>query len=447
MCRGRPSSGAGERAHHQSDVSGRVGGKQADWGRMRIWIFNHYASPPDRAAGTRHYDLGRVLAAQGHEVIIFASSFSHFSRREERLAPGQRIRIEDTDGVRFVWLRTTAYSRNDYRRVVNMLSYAIRASWAQRRMRRPDVVVGSSVHLAAVAAAWLVALCRRAVFVFEVRDLWPQTLIDMGALREGGATARLLQAAELFFYQRARTVICLLPHGADYIASRGIPRSKVVYVPNGIADDRVEISAPDQSAELVNRINEWRTGGYLIAGYVGSHGSVNGVSDLVKAARELRDRGENSMAFVLVGDGPEKEACQRLAGQYGLENVLFWPPVPKREVRAVLEAVDVLIFCVRDVAVHSYGLSCNKLFDYLASGRPVVFASGVADGPVHESGGGICVPAESPADLAEAMITLVRLGEAERRAIGQLGRAWVYQHHGTTALAGQFLQAMTAARP
>lgn len=413
---------------------------------MKIWIFNHYASPPDRPAGTRHYDLGRVLAAQGHSVTIFASSFSHFSR-EERLAAGERARIEDVDGVRFVWLRTTEYSRNDRRRVVNMLSYAWRAIAVQRRMERPDVVVGSSVHLAAVAAAWLVALVRRVNFVFEVRDLWPQTLIDIGALREGSLAARLLQMAEKFFYRRAQTVICLLPLGANYIAKCGIPRAKVVYVPNGIADDRAEAMAvSDQSAELIARIQQWREGGYLVAGYVGSHGAFNGVSDLVRAAHELRERGEQKIALIFVGDGTEKAACHRLARHYGLENVLFWPPVPKREVRAILQVLDVMLFCVRDVAVFNYGLSCNKLFDYLASGRPVVFACAVADGPVRESGGGICVDAESPTQVADALVTLAGLSEPERLAIGARGRAWVYQHHGTTALAGRFLRALSGQR-
>src|SRR6266700_4270543 len=101
---------------------------------MRIWILNHYASPPDRPAGTRHYELGRLLAGWGHDVTIFASSFSHFSRAEERLAPGERMRAQVVDGVRFVWIRTTPYSGNDHRRVLNLVSYAAGAVRAQRTL-------------------------------------------------------------------------------------------------------------------------------------------------------------------------------------------------------------------------------------------------------------------------------------------------------------------------
>jgi glycosyltransferase involved in cell wall biosynthesis len=414
---------------------------------MRIWILNHYASPPDKAAGTRHYDFGRVLAGQGHEVTIFASSYSHLSRQEDRLSPVERLRVEWFDGVRFVWVRTLPYARNDYRRVANMLGYAARTVLVQRHFSRPDVIVGSSVHLAAVAAAYVIGWARGVPFVFEVRDIWPQTLIDMGALREGSLAARILGWAELFLYRRARMVISLLPKAPDYIAGRGISREKIAYIPNGIAGvPTAEVTLDGDAAELVARISQLRCGGRVIAGYVGSHGRANGLDTLVHAARELRDRGEDGIVFVFVGDGPEKEACQRLARYHDLQNVIFWRPVPKRSVPAVLEALDVTLFSLLDVSVFKYGLSSNKLFDYLASGRPVVSACAVEETPIGASGGGICVPPEAPGAIADALITLASLGEAGRQAIGDRGKHWVYQNHDVTALAGRFLQALAKAQ-
>jgi glycosyltransferase involved in cell wall biosynthesis len=414
---------------------------------VRIWILNHYASPPDQAAGTRHYDFGRVLAGQGHEVTIFASSFSHSTRQEDRLAPGERLRVEWFDGVRFVWVRTLPYTRNDYRRVANMLSYAARTLLVQRRFSRPDVIVGSSVHLAAVAAAYLIGWGRGVPFVFEVRDIWPQTLIDMGALREGGLPSRILRWAELFLYSRARMVISLLPQAPDYIAGRGISREKIVYIPNGIAGaPSADATLTGDAAELVARIAQLRRDGRMIAGYVGAHGRANGLDTLVHAARELRDRGEDGIALVLVGDGPEKEACQRLARDHDLHNVIFWRPVPKRNVQAVLEALDVTLFSLLDVSVFKYGLSSNKLFDYLASGRPVVSACAVREMPVSASGGGICVPPEAPKAIADALITLASIGEAARHAMGDRGKHWVHENHDVTTLAERFLQALAQAQ-
>lgn len=410
---------------------------------MRIWILNHYASPPDRPAGTRHYDFGRVLVGWGHEVTIFASSFSHFTRTAERLEDGERMQAEDIDGVRFVWVRTTPYSRNDYRRVLNMLSYATGALRAQRGLARPDVVVGSSVHPLAVVAACLIGAVRRAPFVFEVRDLWPQTLIDVGTLRENGALARVLRAVERFLYCRARLVISLLPGAAEYITGSGVPESKIIYIPNGIVPGATRTPPADPAAcALMHRIDQWHAANCLVAGYIGSHGLANGVDVLVEAAGVLRDRGIGDIVLVLVGDGPDKERCEQLARRRGLHNAVFAPPIPKDAVPAVLASVDVALFVLRDVPVFRYGLSSNKIFDYLASGRPVICACGVADNPVQQSGGGICVPPEAPAAVADALVQLAAAGEAGRRALGERGRRWVRDHHDVTALAQRFLHAL-----
>lgn len=420
---------------------------------MKIWIFNHYAAPPDCAAGTRHYDLGRVLAADGHEVTVFASSFSHFTRREERLAPGERRAVREIDGVRFVWVRTVPYVGNGYRRFLNMCSYAARVLPAGRDLARPDVIVGSCVHPAAVLAAWVAARRRGARFVVEVRDLWPQTLIDMGVLRAKGLPARLLGLIETFGYRRASAVICLLPAASGYLQARGVPRDRIHYVPNGISDHpapAVDAAAPadhgPQVTALIERIRQLRAGNRLVAGYVGSHGHANSLDTVVAAAARLGAAEATPVAVVLVGDGPEKAACRRLADEMGLDNVLFWPPVPKSAVPAVLAELDVTLFCLRDVAVFRYGLSSNKLFDYLACGKPVLFASNAPGGPVRESGGGVCVPAESPVALAEALAGLASMSETDRRQMGLRGRAWVYRHHGTTALAAAFLAAVSRAR-
>ena len=414
---------------------------------MRIWIFNHYASPPDLPAGTRHYDLGRVLVGQGHDVTVFASSFSHVTLREERLQQNERMRVDCIDGVRFLWVRTTPYSGNDGRRALNMLSYAAGAIRAQCRMPRPDVVVGSSVHPAAVAAACLIGRVRRVPFVFEVRDLWPQTLVDMGALKENGAVAWALRGLERFLYRRARVVISLLPGATEYITRLGIQKDKIVYIPNGIADLGEPVKDIDGSAmELVAKIAEWRRAGYLVAGYAGSHARTNSIDTLVEAARILRDRGVLDYTFVFVGAGAEKERCQQLAQHHNLRNILFWQALPKRSIPAVLDALDVTLFSLRDIAVARYGLSSNKMFSYLASGRPVVFACAVADTPVSASCGGICVPPESPEAIADALVELASMGEAGRHAMGDRGRRWVYQHHGATALAGRFLDALVLAQ-
>jgi glycosyltransferase involved in cell wall biosynthesis len=414
---------------------------------MRIWILNHYATPPDLPAGTRHYDISRVLVKKGHDVTIFASGFSHITFREERLHRNERMRVESIEGIRFVWIRTTPYSRNDVRRALNMLSYAVGVIRAQRRMSRPDVVVGSSVHPLAAAAGWLIAGIRRVPFIFEVRDLWPQVLIDMGSLKENRVAARLFRAAERFLYQQARVIITVAPKAANYIVPLGISSEKIVHIPNGIADYDEHIPVMNDSAvELVTKITEMHQAGNLVAGWVGSHARVNGVDTLVRAARVLRDRGVDNIELVLVGNGMEKEKSMRLAESLGTRNVLFWQSLPKQCVPAVLNALDITLFSLHDISVYKYGLSANKFYDYLASGRPNICASAVEDTPVSVSGGGICVPPDSPEEIADALVKLASMSAAERHAMGERGRQWVYQHHGVTALAERFLDALVQAQ-
>jgi len=169
-----------------------------------------------------------------------------------------------------------------------------------------------------------------------------------------------------------------------------------------------------------------------------------GVSDvLVEAARVLRDRDVRDIALAFVGEGPAKAECERLAREHNLTNVIFFQPVPKQVISRVLEAIDVALFPLRDGSVARYGLSSNKLFDYLASGRPVVSCCGVDSNPVQASGGGICVPAESPEAVADALMALAAMGHEGRRAIGERGRRWVYEHHDATGLAERFLQALS----
>ena len=331
---------------------------------MRIWILNHYATPPDLPAGTRHYDISRVLVKKGHDVTIFASGFSHITFREERLHRNERMRVECIEGIRFVWIRTTPYSRNDVHRALNMLSYAVGVIWAQRRMSRPDVVVGSSVHPLAAAAGWLIAGIRRVPFIFEVRDLWPQVLVDMGSLKENCVAARLFRAAERFLYQQARVIITVAPKAANYIVPLGIPSEKIVHIPNGIADYDEHIPVMNDSAvELVTKITEMHQAGHLVAGWVGSHARVNGVDTLVRAARVLRDRGVDNIELVLVGNGMEKEKSMRLAESLGIRNVLFWQSLPKQCVPAVLNALDITLFSLHDISVYKDGLSANKVYD------------------------------------------------------------------------------------
>ncbi|QAA76338.1 MAG: Glycosyltransferase [Candidatus Bipolaricaulis sibiricus] len=398
---------------------------------MNIWIFNHYAHPPDLPGGTRHYDLGRELVRRGHRVVIFATSFHHYLHRETRLQPGESWKIEEVDGVKFVWIRTPPYQRNDRRRVLNMVAFMLRAWRLGRKLPklapevgRPDVVIGSSPHLLTPLAAYGVAKRYRARFIMEVRDLWPQTIIDMGELSRRHPIIMALQALERYLYRRAEKVLALLPLAHQYITACGVPREKVVWIPNGVDLSRFD------SAGMPEASHEGFRGMYL-----GAHGQANALDVLLQAAKVVEDRGYHEIRFILVGDGPEKPGLMTLAQELGLSNVEFREPVSKAEVPKALHEADAFVFNLEKTEVFRYGISSNKLFDYMSAARPVIFAVDTPSNPVAETHCGLTVPPREPQALAEAVIKLYQMPKEEREALGRRGRAYVEEHHDIRKLA------------
>ena len=361
------------------------------------------------------------------------------------------FRTQQIEGVEFAWLRTVSYAGNGWRRILNMLSFVAVFLIAQLRFRRPNVVIGSTVHPFAALGAWLVARLRRARFVFEIRDLWPQTLVDLGAMRLGSPGERLLRAIEAFLVRRATVVITLLSGIRDYLASRGLPTDRVVYIPNGVdltAFDASHVAAPSAgSAELgaclaaVDRLHRDRR---FVLGYTGAFGRVNRIDVVARAAALTEEREPGQIGVVLVGDGPERP---RLEQEFaGLATVAFCTPVAKREIPAILRALDATIVHTTATPVYRYGISFNKLFDYMAAARPVVFATESAYDPVAATGAGLSVRPDDPDALAAAFIALADRSERDRVEMGQAGRAYVQQEH-NIAILGEVLAGVVEARP
>ena len=417
-------------------------------GGRRVWIVNHYASTPDEATGTRHHGLARELVARGHAVTIFAAGFSHGSGREKRLASGSLCRVEWFDGVRFVWLRTLPYRGNTWQRRLNMLSFLAVFVIVQTRERVPDTVIGSTVHPFAAFGGWLVAKLRGAEFMFEIRDLWPQTLVDLGAMRVGSAGERLLRALEAFLVRRASVVITLLPGMRDYLTERGLPAQHVVYIPNGadlaaFAASTPTGDEPEAVRHSLQEIARLRADGRFVLGYVGAFGRVNRVDVIVQAAALAESRDPGRVGVVLIGEGPEGLEAERLAAPNPA--VEFGPPIPKRFVATVLRALDATVVHTTLTPVYRYGISFNKLFEYMAAERPVVFACETAYDPVQATGAGVTVRPDDPERLADAFLDLAAATPEARAAMGSAGRAYVTREHNIEHL-GETLLAVIEGR-
>ena len=401
--------------------------------RCRVWIVNHYADAPDRPKGTRHYDLARQLVARGKAVTIFAAGLSHVTGREERLAAGQLYRIAWYEGVQFVWVRTFPYRGNNWRRQVNMLTFLAAFLVVQARFPPPDAVIGSTVHPFAALGAWIAARLRGARFLFEIRDLWPQTLVDLGALREGSPGERLLRGIEAFLVRRASIVITLLPGLRAYLTERGLPVDRVVYIPNAVdleafdAGPAIDQRVGEGNTRATVQIGSLRAEGRFVFGYVGAFGRVNEVSVLVRAARIAEARAPGCVGLVCVGDGPERHDLEQLGA--GCPAIAFASAVPKRNVPTILRSLDATVVHATETPVYRYGISFNKLFEYMAAARPVVFACVSAYDPVGETGAGVSVRPDDPELLGAAFLQLADTPADELAHMGAAGREYVEREH------------------
>ena len=399
---------------------------------MNIWVLNHYADSPDRQA-TRSYDLGRELVSRGRQVTVFASSFSHYTLKDDKLQEREQSRVEQLNGVKFIWVRTRPYSTNNWKRVVNMLNFAWRSYRIGRKLQdKPDVVIGTSVHPLAPLAAYRLARRNHARFFYEVTDLWPETLVDMGVLSRRSPVTWALRRLEKFLFRRAERIISLLPYAYEYIERLGIPRDKIVWIPNGV--------------DLRNFANiETYNGGngdYFSVMYLGGHSPYHGLDVILDAAAALQKANNNQVRFVLVGDGSEKPRLMRRAQEMGLDNVEFGPVVPKQELYKEIGKADALIYTFRDLPILRFGMSPVKIFDYLASGRPILYAARGRNNPVEEAAAGVTVLPEDSEALARAIQEITDLSPEERIQMGKNGQAYVQARHDISVLGARLEEAL-----
>ena len=389
---------------------------------MNVWVINHYAVPPGRAGGTRHFSFAGELQKRGHKVTIIASSFDHYVRQEARLREGETYRLEEVDGVPFLWIRTPPYSGNSPARVWNMVAFALRLLGIANPalLGKPDVVWGSSPHLFAALAGERLARRYRTPFVLEVRDLWPETLIDLRGVSPRHPFIQVLERIEHYLYRRADRIISLLPLAHLHMIEKGAEPAKIAWIPNGVDLSVVPRPTPPPP----------RPDGVFTVMYAGAHGLANNLDLIVEAAAIVAKKGWNGrIQFRLLGDGPEKPRLKRMAQAWGLENIRFEDAVPKQEVYNALLSADAFVISLRDSRLFRWGVSPNKLFDYMASARPVIFAVATDSNPVADAGAGITVPPNDPAALAEAVIQLAKMSAQERWEMGLRGRRYVEEKH------------------
>ncbi|MBD1372199.1 glycosyltransferase family 4 protein [Hazenella sp. IB182357] len=400
---------------------------------MRIWLANHYAVPPNIAGITRHYELAKEWAeVEEAEVTLFLSKFVH--PRRTFVTQEEKDVVKGIKGLKLKWLWSFPHRSNDFKRIINMGSFALMLLLTGIFKRKPDVLIASSPHLFTAFSGWMLAKLKRCSFILEVRDLWPDSLIKMGGLNNK-RIARLLTWMESFLYHHADQIIVLTEHQRQFIADKGINKDKIDLIPNGIV-----VSSWTKKKNRRQEIRqEWGVAeDDFVAIYTGAHGPANALEYVVRAGEFLNEK----MKIVLIGDGPEKERLIKLKEEQGLEQILLLPPVPKSDIFDYTQAADCGIISLADNEVFR-GARPNKLFDYTFIGLPII---STVDGEVREiiekNEVGIFAGAENPEGIASSMEKVMTYRPEQLEQIKVNGRSYIDREGDRKKLAHRFFEIM-----
>lgn len=388
---------------------------------MNIWMLNHYAGSLEYGMEFRHYYLARELMARGHQVTIVAGSYSHLRKYNPEIrAPKEEFH----QGIRFLWVPTCRYTGNGLGRVKSMADYYFGAVAALRKLSTPDVILSSSPHPLACLAGIRVAKGKKTKNVSEVRDLWPEALIYYKGLSPKSPVVRILEFYEHRIYRRSDGLIFTKPGDVDHLREKGWLRScggdvadeMCFYLNNG-----VDLKAFQQQMTQCPYEALPDSAGKFVVTYVGTIRQVNHLDILLDAAARLKDREE--IVFRIFGDGEELARLKDRKDRENLGRVEFYGRVEKQYIPSILAASTVNVLNYSPTLYNwSRGNSSNKLFEYMACGKPILSTVKMGYSPLVQYGCGVEIPDCDGEKLAAAIRRLQELPAEELAAMGQRGR-------------------------
>jgi len=388
-----------------------------------IWIINQYTSTPETGIRNRHYYLARELVRQGHKVYLVAASYTHLFLKPPKV--DQSYQIQLIEGINIVWVKMPNYDNaHSKKRIINWFLFA----WKLRGLvnviaDKPDAILYSSPSLIGfLGCKYIKNAYLNTHLVFEVRDIWPLTMIELGGYSPKNPFIRFLQLIEDKAYRDSDKVVSNLKNAVEHMVSRGMDKTKFSWIPNGFSLDEIRLKQ-----DLIDSVIMQLPTGKFIVGYTGTLGLANALDSFIEAAVKLKNQIE--IAFVLVGDGKEKSRLKNLVKEKELSNVYFIEPVAKAQVQSMLAMFDVCFIGWENNPLYKFGISANKIAEYFIAEKPIVHSySGYCD-PIKEAKAGITVPAKKPDLIADAILKLYNLSQAERDAMGNNGKCYALENY------------------
>lgn len=400
---------------------------------MRILFVTHYFPPEVNAPATRTHEHCREWVALGHEVHVVTCVPSHPTGRPFSAYRRQWYRHESIDGIHVhrVWTYL-ANNRGVVRRTINYLSFAVSGAWRAWRLGPFDVAVGTSPQFFCAVATWLVARLRRVPWVFELRDLWPESIAAVAAMNKHSALMRWLERLELFLYRDAAAVACVTRSFVRTLKARGIDGAKLHYMPNGVIPEFWATGNRDET-----RCELGVAGDEVLLSYVGTTGMAHGLRTALDAAAHLQSS-TPKVRLLIVGDGAELDTLRSFAARRRLSNVRFTGLVPRAGIPSLLAASDIMLVSLRPSDVFRTVLP-SKMFEAMAASKPIVLGvEGEARDTLLDADAGVAIPPGDAVALANAVSKLAR-DPALRAAMGASGSAFVEREFNRRIWAARYL--------
>ncbi len=401
---------------------------------MRILFFSHYFPPEGGAAAARTFAHCSRWVAAGHEVTV-VTCIPNYPRGVRFDGYRTRLRqVEFRAGVRVVRVLTYfAANAGTWRRSASYVSFLVSAMFFGLFERRPDVVIATSPQLLCGCVGLALAKLRRLPFLLEVRDLWPESIVAVDAMRSR-LLLGLLGRVEAMMYAGARRIVTVGDGYRQGLIERGADASRISVVMNGV--DRELFVPRDKDAELARRLG---VEDCFVVVYCGAVGMAHGLEVVIGAASQLAEGCREDVAFLIVGDGARLGALRVAAKQRGLRRVIFTGEVAKADIPKMLGLADACLVHLRDSSTFA-SVMPSKIFEATAMAKPVILGvRGFAKEFVEETGCGVCIKPEDSGELAAAALRLASEPE-ECRRLGEAGHRNVAQRFDRDRLAAEYLE-------
>lgn len=394
--------------------------------KTEIWIISHFAGTPSLGMVYRPFYLGKHFYQMGEITRVFASSFSHV--RNVNPSIKGLYSNETIEGVKYTWIRNIKYDpSNKPMRLFSLIFFCFSLMMLPLwKFEKPKAIIVSSPSIFPILNGWLWSKLFRCKLIFEVRDIWPESLIQLGNVNRTHPVVILIKLIERFAYKSCDFCVAVMPTAHDYFSEQGLDHEKLKIIPNGI--DRFDNLSSDLSLELPE--------GFII-GFAGAVGNANNLDLMIESANMIKD---NNVHFVIVGQGEEKNRLIKKANNLDLVNVHFFDPIPKNEIPALLDRFDLCFISLKYTQLFDYGVSPNKLFDYMLAKKPIVYCISSGNSPVLDAKCGVEVRADSPASVSKAILDLKSEGIEKLRELGNNGFEFVIKYHSYDNLSREYLK-------